>query len=152
MTEAMKRRLLGLGGVVVVAGLIGWMSMSDLGDNLVYYWSPTELVQNEAKARGAIVRLGGMVVEGTFEWNAKAQTATFDVTDGTETIHVNSVGNPPQMFREGIGVVVEGELDGNRVFQTEKIMVKHSNEYEAPEGEMRVEDMYKTLDKASEES
>jgi cytochrome c-type biogenesis protein CcmE len=151
MTEAMKKRLLAVGALVVAAGALGWVSMSDLGDNLVYYWSPSELMENQAKAEGAIVRLGGMVVEGTFEWDAQAQTATFDITDGGQTIHVNSKGNPPQMFREGIGVVVEGELDGNQVFQTEKIMVKHSNEYEAPEGEMRVEDMYKTL-KNSEES
>jgi len=145
MTEAMKKRLMAVGAVLLAGAALAWVSMSDLGDNLVYYWSPTELMENEAKAKGAIVRLGGMVVEGTFEWKPEAQTATFDITDGTETIHVSSIGNPPQMFREGIGVVVEGELDDNHVFQTEKIMVKHSNEYEAPEGELRVEDMYKTL-------
>jgi len=145
MTDAMKKRLMAVVAVMVAAGALGWVSMSDLGDNLVYYWSPTELMANQGKAKGAVVRLGGMVVEGTFDWNPDAQTATFDITDGTETVHVNSTGNPPQMFREGIGVVVEGELDGNEVFQTEKIMVKHSNEYEAPEGEVRVEDMYETI-------
>jgi cytochrome c-type biogenesis protein CcmE len=104
----------------------------------VYYWTPTELMANQDKAgNGAVVRLGGMVVDGTFDWNPDAQLATFDITDGDTTVSIQSTGNPPQMFREGIGVV--------HVFETEKIMVKHSNEYEAPEGEMRVEDMYKSL-------
>jgi cytochrome c-type biogenesis protein CcmE len=145
MTGAMQKRLLAVGTLIVAAGALGWVSMSDLGENLVYYWTPTELMANQAKAEGAVVRLGGMVVDGTFHWDPNAQVATFDITDGTQTVHVRSIGNPPQMFREGIGVVVEGGLNANQVFETEKIMVKHSNEYEAPEGELRVEEMYKSL-------
>ena len=148
MTDAMKKRLLAVGAVLLACGALGWVSMSDLGENLVYYWTPTELMANQSKANGAVVRLGGMVVDGTFEWDANKQLATFDITDGDTTVSIHSTGNPPQMFREGIGVVVEGELNANHVFETEKIMVKHSNEYEAPDGEMaemRVEDMYKSI-------
>ncbi len=146
MTDAMKKRLMGLGAVAIAAGTLGWFSMADLGENLVYYWTPSQLMENRAKATDeAIVRLGGMVVDGTFDWNPDTQIATFDVTDGKETVHVKSTGTPPQMFREGIGVVVEGSLTADQVFETEKIMVKHSNEYEAPDGEIRVEDMYKEM-------
>jgi len=146
MTDAMKKRLLALGAVAIAATALGWVSMSDLGENLVYYWTPSQLMENRDKATNeAIVRLGGMVVDGTFEWKPEEQLAVFDVTDGAETVHVRSTGTPPQMFREGIGVVVEGSLASDEVFETEKIMVKHSNEYEAPEGEIRVEDMYKDM-------
>ncbi len=146
MTDAMKKRLLALGAVAIAATALGWVSMSDLGENLVYYWTPSQLMENRDKATNeAIVRLGGMVVDGTFEWKPEEQLAVFDVTDGDQTVHVRSTGTPPQMFREGIGVVVEGSLAPDEVFETEKIMVKHSNEYEAPEGEIRVEDMYKDM-------
>jgi cytochrome c-type biogenesis protein CcmE len=148
MTDAMKKRLLAVGAVLVASTALGWVSMADLGENLVYYWTPTQLMENKSKATDeAIVRLGGMVVDGTFEWTPEEQLATFDVTDGDTTVHVRSTGTPPQMFREGIGVVVEGSLSSAEVFETEKIMVKHSNEYEAPEGEIRVEDMYKEMAK-----
>jgi len=146
MTEAMKKRLLAIGAVLTAATALGWVSMADLGENLVYYWTPSQLMENKAKATDeAIVRLGGMVVDGTFDWKPEEQLATFDITDGENTVHVRSVGTPPQMFREGIGVVVEGSLNGSEVFETEKIMVKHSNEYEAPDGEVRVEEMYKEM-------
>ena len=146
MTDAMKKRLMALGAVAVAALALGWVSMADLGENLVYYWTPSQLMENRDKATDeAIVRLGGMVVDGTFDWNPDTQTATFDVTDGQQTVHVKSTGNPPQMFREGIGVVVEGSLSADHVFHTEKIMVKHSNEYEAPDGEIRVEEMYQEM-------
>lgn len=133
MTDAMKRRLFGLVALVAAGGALGWVSMTDMGDDLVYYWSPTELVESP-KARDALVRLGGQVVPGTIDWNKDAGTVDFQITDGQNTVHVHSDGNPPQMFRDGIGVVVEGRLEGD-VFNTQRVMVKHSNEYQAPEGE-----------------
>lgn len=144
MSDAVKKRLFGVGAVVVALGAIGWISMSDLGDNLVYYWSPTELAA-AANAKDATVRLGGMVVAGTYDWNQQTHVVSFDLTDGKTTVHVRNEGNPPQMFREGIGAVVEGQLGADGVFHSDKVMVKHDNEYKAPgEGE-RPEDMYKNL-------
>lgn len=143
MTEAMKRRLFGVIALLIAGGALGWVSMSDMGDDLVYYWSPTELVE-APNGQDALVRLGGMVVPGTIDWNKDAGRVLFDVTDGDHTIQVESNGNPPQMFREGIGVVVEGRLQGE-VFHTDRIMVKHSNEYEAPEGEEGHTNPYSSL-------
>ena len=146
-TEAMKKRLLALGAVLVAATALGWVSMADLGENLVYYWTPTQLMENKAKATDeAIVRLGGMVVDGTFEWTPEEQLATFDVTDGAQTVHVRSTGTPPQMFREGIGVVVEGTMTQGGVFKSSRLMVKHSNEYKAPQEGASVEDLYETVE------
>lgn len=132
MTEAMKRRLFAIGALLVAGTALGALAMSNLGEELVYYWSPTELLAQD-DAENHTVRLGGQVEPGTIDWDKEAQTVTFAVTDGTTTMPVVSVGNPPQMFRDGIGVVVEGELGADGTFRTEKIMVKHSNEYKAPE-------------------
>ena len=68
-------------------------------------------------------------------WDRDNSHVTFDVTDGNKTVSVDSSSNPPAMFREGIGVVVEGKLGGDGVFRSERVMVKHSNEYQAPEGD-----------------
>jgi cytochrome c-type biogenesis protein CcmE len=131
MTRQMKNRLLGTGAVVVALSGLGMISMGNLGNNLVYYWSPTELVQ-AANNHDVTVRLGGMVVPGTVQWNEQTQKVDFQVTDGKETVAVHSDGNPPQMFREGIGVVVEGKYSADNVFHCDRVMVKHSNEYQAP--------------------
>lgn len=132
MTEAMKRRLFAVGALLVAGIALGGLAMSNLGEEIVYYWSPTELMARD-DAENHTVRLGGQVEPGTIDWDKDAQMVTFAITDGTTTMPVSSTGNPPQMFRDGIGVVVEGELKGDGVFHTEKIMVKHSNEYKAPE-------------------
>ena len=74
-----------------------------------------------------------MVVPGTFDLDRDAQRTRFSLTDGTVTVPVEVSGNPPQMFREGIGAVVEGRLGPDGVFHSDKVMVKHNNEYQAPE-------------------
>ncbi len=132
MTEAMKRRIFALVALTVAAVALGVISFSNMGEDLVYYWSPTELLARD-DAEGYVVRLGGQVEPGTIDWDKDAQTVAFSVSDGQTSLPVFSTGNPPQMFREGIGVVVEGELGSDGVFHTEKVMVKHSNEYQAPE-------------------
>jgi len=144
MTNAMQKRLFGVGAVFVAMAALAWISMSDMGENLVYYWSPSELMTAE-NAHDATVRLGGMVVPGTLVHDTTNAHISFDVTDGGTTVHVESEGNPPQMFREGIGVVVEGKLGADDNFTADKVMVKHSNEYEAPDGEVDMEKMQKTL-------
>ena len=131
MTDSMKKRLMGVVAVGVAMGALAWISTGSMGDNLVYYWSPTELLAAD-NAHSATVRLGGLVVPGTFD-PGEGSGISFDVSDSTNTIHVESEGNPPQMFREGIGVVVEGKYGTDGVFRSDKVMVKHSNEYEAPE-------------------
>ncbi|MEQ1503531.1 MAG: cytochrome c maturation protein CcmE [Myxococcota bacterium] len=134
MTDGMKRRLFGIGAVTIALGALGAISMSNLGENLVYYWSPTELAA-AANAKDATVRLGGMVVAGTYDWDQQSQVLLFDLTDGKTTVKVRNEGNPPQMFREGIGAVVEGKLGSDGVFHSDKVMVKHDNEYKAPDAQ-----------------
>lgn len=127
--------ILALGALFIGGGALAWVSLTTLQDNKVYYWSPTEVLEREAV--GSTVRLGGMVEAGSKSFDPAGPTLAFKVTDGINSLPVHGTVAPPQMFREGIGVVIEGKLDGNGVFQAEQVLVKHDNEYKAPEdGEM----------------
>jgi cytochrome c-type biogenesis protein CcmE len=88
------------------------------------------------KAYGATIRLGGVVVPGSVVWSPEHTSLTFSVADshaaGASKVSVKSEQTPPQMFREGIGVVVEGTYAADAVFKTNRLMVNHSNEYRAP--------------------
>ncbi|MFW6010128.1 MAG: cytochrome c maturation protein CcmE [Actinomycetota bacterium] len=101
--------------------------MSRAGD------SPPELVEAGDKAYGAQIRLGGQVAEGSIQYADEGSILEFDVTDVTQTVRVRSEGVPPQMFRERIGVVVEGTMTRDGYFESDRLMVSHGNEYEAPE-------------------
>lgn len=145
MTEHTKRRLYALVALLIAGGALAWMSLGSMGEDLVYYWSPTELQAKGPQAMGATVRLGGMVEKGSVVWSPETQQLSFRVTDGSKIVPVSGKGAPPQMFREGIGVVVEGKLGGDGVFHTDSVMIKHNNEYRPPAEGERPEEMYKTL-------
>jgi len=102
-------------------------------DNMVYYWSPTELEEKSSQAENATIRLGGMVRRGDDpDWDSKLPLE-FYLEDGDSKVLVRSTGAPPQMFREGIGAIVEGRMNEDGVFETDRVMVKHSNEYRVNE-------------------
>lgn len=125
--------------IVLVLGTLGYVSFNDLGDNLVYYWTPSETLKKTAGLQGkdSTIRLGGVVAKDSVQWNAQTLELKFKVADdaqpGAATMLVDSKGAPPQMFREGIGVVVEGKLGADGVFHSDRVLVNHSNEYRPPE-------------------
>jgi cytochrome c-type biogenesis protein CcmE len=130
--------------VVALAGF-GFILASGLDENIVYFVTPSELHEKGEDAYDAPVRLGGQVAPGSVVWNADALDLRFRMTDGTREVEVHSSGAPPQMFRDGIGVIVEGRLTRAGVFESDNLMVKHSNEYRAPPEGHRPEEMYRTL-------
>ena len=140
----MNKKLPAILVVLAVVGVLGWLAMGSVGDNLVYYWTPTELHAAGAKAGEATVRLGGLVKPGSVSTEGNA--TLFLVTDGKEDVKVRTQEIPPQMFRECIGVVVEGTMTRAGVFEADRLMVKHSNEYRAPEAGKAPEDLYKTVE------
>ena len=145
MNPTTQRRVF-LGGALVVAGLaLGIVSFADIGENLVYYWDPTQLQEAGEKAQGADIRLGGVVVVGSLDWDEDSGELSFEVSDGVNSVPVHNSGAPPAMFREGIGVVVEGTMAGSGTFESDRLMVKHSNEYRAPEEGTESPDLYKTV-------
>lgn len=127
----MKKRFalcaIGVAGLALLVITIG-----GIGENLVYYWGPTELRNAGTHARGATIRLGGLVAAGSVRYVNETSLLEFDVTDMQNIVHVRSTGVPPQMFREGIGVVVEGTMTRAGHFESSRLMVKHGNEYQAP--------------------
>jgi cytochrome c-type biogenesis protein CcmE len=146
MNPTTQRRVF-LGGALLIAGIaLGVVSFADIGENLVYYWDPTQLHEAGDKALGADIRLGGVVVAGSLSWDEASGELNFTVSDGKSTVRVHNSGAPPAMFREGIGVVVEGTMTAGGVFESDRLMVKHSNEYRAPEDGVAPSELYKTLE------
>src|SRR5690606_27790697 len=147
-TETRRTRIFAVAALAVAGVAFALIAVGGLGENLVYYWGPTELRQAGDKAIGATIRLGGQVVEGTVQYDAKTTHLAFEVTDGNERVPVRSLGVPPQMFREGIGVIVEGTMTREGHFQSERLMVSHGNEYRVPDHgeEVDVEALIKSAD------
>jgi cytochrome c-type biogenesis protein CcmE len=131
--------------LLVLLGGFGYLVYGGIDENLVYFLTPSELMAKGESAQGKPVRLGGMVVPGSVQWDADAIELKFRMTDNKTHLDVHSEKAPPQMFREGQGVVVEGKLNRAGVFESTSLMVKHSNEYKAPEHAEKPEDAYKTL-------
>jgi cytochrome c-type biogenesis protein CcmE len=117
-------------GVAAVIGVIGWLAFSGIGNALVYYQTPSELLARGGEAIGQQVRLGGLVKAGSV--SGPATDLTFVVTDGTTEITVHSTSAPTSSFREGIGAVVEGRLTSSGVFEASRVIVKHDENYVAP--------------------
>jgi cytochrome c-type biogenesis protein CcmE len=135
----------GLALIIVLSGF-GYLMYGGIGDNLVYFVTPAELLAQGDAAYERPIRLGGQVVPGTVRWNADALDLRFTLQDEDVHIEVISRKAPPAMFREGQGVIVEGRLNRDRVFESSNLMVKHSNEYAPPEGhEEKPEEKYRDL-------
>jgi cytochrome c-type biogenesis protein CcmE len=117
-------------GVAVVVGVIGYLALSSVGNALVYYLTPTELLARGNAAVGETVRLGGLVKTGSIA--GEAPDLTFVLTDGSNEMRVHSTSAPTRSFRDGIGAVVEGQLGANGVFEASQVIVKHDENYVAP--------------------
>lgn len=144
-----QRRMFLVVALFVATGALGFISFGNIGENLVYYWDPSQVIEAQEQAYGATIRLGGVVKAGTLDWDTEANELNFIVTDGKTELNVHAKGAPPQMFREGIGVVVEGTMvktAEGAVFESDRLMVKHSNEYKAPEEGEDPTSLYKTVE------
>ena len=119
-------------GVAVIAGAFGYLLYGGLAKNVVYFLTPNELLAKGTRAVDVPVRLGGQIKPGSVVWNDTTLDLRFTVTDGKSDVAVRSRGTPPQMFRDGIGVVVEGRYLRDGVFHCTNLMIKHSNEYRPP--------------------
>ena len=120
-----------LAGVIVVAALAG-MIYSGVKESMVYFYTPTELVQKKDSVQGKSLRVGGMVVDGSIRWDPQNLLLTFQLTDGQGTVFVRHKGTAPDLFKEGAGAVVEGAWTSEGYFRSSNIMAKHSEEYKPP--------------------
>lgn len=132
--------------LIVVLSSFGYLVYGGIGENLVYFVTPGELLAKGTEAYDRPARLGGQVMPGTMQWDAAAVDLRFTIQDENGKVVVRSDKAPPAMFREGQGVIVEGKLNRDGVFEASSVMVKHSNEYRPPEdGHPKPEDMYRSL-------
>lgn len=131
-------------GVLAIVGAIAMLIVGGLSENVVYFLTPSELQARGPDVVNQPLRLGGQVKPGSRTWDAETLDLRFVVTDSLSEVSVKSTGAPPSMFKEGIGVVVEGRYREDGVFEATNLMVKHSNEYEPPHGE-KPEQMYESL-------
>lgn len=122
-------------GGVIIAVVVVAASFLQLGDTMVYFYKPEEIVMKAKELQHDTVKVGGMVKIGTKSFNPETHELDFILTnmDGVE-IAVNHKGTPPDLFKEEAGVVVEGRIsEDGKSFQAKTLMVKHSEEYRAPE-------------------
>ncbi|MEX2419088.1 MAG: cytochrome c maturation protein CcmE [Acidimicrobiia bacterium] len=117
----------GLGLVAVLTGFL----VANIGADLVYYRTTSEVVDETRPVGEGRFRLGGQVVPGSIA--ADATGVQFEVTDGVVTLEVDHRGAPQQLFREGIGVVVEGTWDGS-TFHSDSMIIKHDEQYRTEDG------------------
>ena len=141
------RKKVGLAlALIIVLSSFGYLVYGGIGENLVYFVTPGELLAKGSQAYEKPIRLGGQVMPGTMAWDADAVDLRFTLQDENGQVAVHSSKAPPAMFREGQGVIVEGKLSRDGVFEASTVMVKHSNEYRPPEdGHPKPEDMYRSL-------
>jgi cytochrome c-type biogenesis protein CcmE len=108
------------------------MVMVAFSDNLVFFYSPTQL-ETRSIAAGRRIRIGGLVEDNSLRKSADGMAVTFRVTDGKTDIPVGYRGALPDLFREGQGVVAEGWLEPYGRFHATTILAKHDARYLPPE-------------------
>ena len=126
------RYIVANGGCVVAVVAIVLLSVV-LSNNVVYFRTVTEAVHNRADEGTSRFRLAGAVVDGSVHETPRG--VRFDVTDGKNTVTVNHVGDPPDLFKEGAPVVCEGHWASsarNAPFDSDRILIKHGADYEPP--------------------
>ena len=122
-----QRRLLLIGAGGAVLGVAVALVLFALKDSIVFFNSPTDVVEKHVAA-GTRIRLGGLVKPGSLTRGANF-AVRFAVTDGNKDIAVAYAGALPDLFREGQGVIAEGAIDGAGVFEADTILAKHDENY-----------------------
>jgi len=122
-----QRRLTLIGGSVGVLALAAVLVLSALKDSIVFFNSPTDVVEKHV-APGTRIRLGGLVKEGSVR-RGDNLAVRFEVTDGNKAVSVNYQGILPDLFREGQGVVTEGTIEPGGAFKADSVLAKHDERY-----------------------
>ena len=135
----------GLAALAIAAGLI----LSAFQQNLVFFFTPSQVAAHEAP-QGKTFRIGGMVEKGSVARQPDGVTVRFIVTDTAKTIPVVYRGALPDLFREGKGVVAQGRVGPDGVFQASEILAKHDENYMPPEAAEAVKRAHETSRKAAQ--
>ena len=132
MKPARKKRLFFIVFLIAGVTLAAGFAMYAFNQNLMFYFSPTDVKQGKAPV-DKLFRMGGMVVDGTFKKEPKSLKVHFDITDYEKTVSVEYEGILPDLFREGQGIISRGKLNVDGVFVAEEVLAKHDENYMPPE-------------------
>lgn len=135
LDTAMKprhKKLILIASCLVSLSIAGGLVLKAFRSNLVFFFSPTQIVNNEAP-KNSTFRVGGLVEEGSLKRSDAGTELEFFITDTAKRIHVTYNGILPDLFKEGKGVVAEGRLDMNGNFRAENVLAKHDENYMPPE-------------------
>ena len=124
------RRFAWIGGGVVAVGIAVALVLNAFNSNLVFFFTPTQIVSREAPVDRAF-RIGGMVEERSLK--REDTRVRFVVTDTANRVTVDYVGILPDLFKEGRGVVAQGRLGADGVFVADQVLAKHDENYMPPE-------------------
>ena len=130
-TGKIRSRILILFTIAITTAIVLLVSLKSLEDNVVYFFSPTDVHNNDDSTLNKKIRIGGMVKKNSLKINNNS--INFVITDFTQEIHVVYSGSIPNLFSEERGVVVEGRLRDKKYFIAERILAKHDENYMPPE-------------------
>ncbi len=133
-------------------GLATWLVLGAFRQNLVFFFSPTQVATKEAPVNKTF-RIGGLVENGSLKRENDGLTIRFTVTDTANTIPVVYKGIMPDLFKEGRGCVAQGRIGSDGVFYADQIMAKHDENYMPPEAARALDqakDMEKVKNSANE--
>ena len=139
------KRIIFIGCCLAALGLAAWLVLAAFKDNLVFFFSPTQIATKEAPV-GKTFRIGGLVENGSLKRDNDGLTIRFTVTDTANTIPVVYKGILPDLFKEGRGCVAQGKVASDGVFYADQIMAKHDENYMPPEA-ARALDQAKDINK-----
>lgn len=132
-----QKRLSVIIGLGLVLALAATLVLTALRDQIVFFYSPTEIVA-QGIGPGVPIRLGGLVKDES--WVQNGETNSFVVTDGAREMQANFVGILPDLFREGQGVVAEGQIQPDGSFLATSVLAKHDETYMPREVAAALED------------
>lgn len=142
---AMKPRHRKLALIVLVVAVLGAavaLVLNAFNSNLVFFFSPTQVINGEAPTSRAF-RIGGLVEAGSIRREADGLTTRFIVTDTAKSMPVVYTGILPDLFKEGKGVVAEGRLGPDGLFAATQVLAKHDENYMPPEAASAIEQAQK---------
>ena len=138
------KRLTLIGVGLVLLGGAAFLILNAFQSNLVFFYSPSQVAAREAP-QGRAFRIGGLVQTGSLQREADGLTVRFTVTDTAKSIPVSYTGILPDLFKEGKGVVAQGELGADGVFHAREVLAKHDENYMPPEAAEAVEKAHEAM-------
>lgn len=126
------KRIIFICAALAAIGLATWLVLGAFKENLVFFFSPTQVAAKEVPVNKTF-RIGGLVGEESLKKDADGLTVRFTITDTANTIPVVYKGILPDLFKEGRGCVAQGRMNADGVFYADTIMAKHDENYMPPE-------------------